>query len=418
LRYSAGLATLIAALTFTTATAAAATTRAVDDDGKAKPNDCAANTPATPTIQAAVTASSAGDTIVVCPGTYQEQVTVPAGKDRLTLISSQRRQAVIKAPATSNTTYTRLRPDLVRIEGAKDVNVVRFTITGPLADDQFCNELLMSNVRILGGGSANLVDNRITQAKATTPALRGCQNGFGVQIGRNAEGDSATGRLLGNEIDDYQKGGVYVDGPGSNLVAAGNVVRGPDLSASPLGLAIAAPNGVQISRGANASFGGNLVADNVFPGVRAIAGGPFIDGLEPGQASGIIVFNDTGADGSAGHVQLQDNAVRHNDTNIGLYNRDGASIEDNQADDATFYDGIFLDVDSEGNRIRKNSARRNAEHDCHDDSIGSGTSGTANFWSDNNGVTETPEGICRKDRGHGHGDGDDDHHGHHGHGRR
>src|SRR3954451_326342 len=38
-------------------------------------------------IQAAVTASHAGDRIVVAPGTYAEQVTIPADPDRITLTS-------------------------------------------------------------------------------------------------------------------------------------------------------------------------------------------------------------------------------------------------------------------------------------------------------------------------------------------
>ena len=177
-------------------------------------------------VQAAVTASAAGDTIVVCPGTYTEQVRVPADKDRLTLISSSRRQAIIKAPPA----YANGTVDLVRVDGAENVSFASFTITGPQPDTAYCNPLLVSNVRIGQGGSANLVDNRITQAKPTNPALRGCQNGFGVQIGRNAESDTGTGRLYYNEIDDYNKGGVYVDNTGSTLIAVGNTVRGPNQS--------------------------------------------------------------------------------------------------------------------------------------------------------------------------------------------
>jgi hypothetical protein len=64
----------------------------------------------------------------------------------------------------------------------------------------------VSNVRIMQGRSANLVDNRITKARPTAASLLGCQNGFGVQIGRkNVEGDTGTGRLYYNEIDDYNK---------------------------------------------------------------------------------------------------------------------------------------------------------------------------------------------------------------------
>jgi hemolysin type calcium-binding protein/parallel beta helix pectate lyase-like protein len=56
---------------FAASPASAATTRTVNDDGV---TGCPAATFAT--IQAAVTASADGDTIVVCPGTYPEQVNV------------------------------------------------------------------------------------------------------------------------------------------------------------------------------------------------------------------------------------------------------------------------------------------------------------------------------------------------------
>jgi hypothetical protein len=376
--------TLLAAVAMSavlTGTASAAV-RAVDDDARGTARDCNAQEPASVSIQAAVTASAAGDTIVVCPGTYTEQVTIPADKDRLTLVSRERRQAVIKAPATSTPTYTRLRPDLVRVEGATDVSLASFTISGPLADDHFCNELLNSNVRIMSGGSANLVDNRITKAGSTNPALRGCQNGFGVQIGRNAEGDSGSGRLFYNEIDDYQKGGVYVDGPGSELVAYGNTVRGPDLGGLPASVALAAANGVQVSRGADARLERNRVLDNAFPGFL---------GVEAGQSTGVILF-----DNGTGKVHLKENLVQDNDTNIALYNQDDAVIEDNTVLDAVVYDGLYADAESERNRFLDNTAFRNEEHDCHDDSSGRGTAGTANLWRGNRGQTQNRPGLCRK----------------------
>jgi pectin methylesterase-like acyl-CoA thioesterase len=38
------------------------------------------------TIQGAVDVANSGDNVKVCPGTYREQVTIPAGKDKLTLV--------------------------------------------------------------------------------------------------------------------------------------------------------------------------------------------------------------------------------------------------------------------------------------------------------------------------------------------
>ena len=372
------LATAFAVVLISAGTAtASAATRAVDDDAQATPRNCDATDAASPTVQGAVDASAAGDVIVVCPGTYPEQVTVPADKDRLTLVSRERRAAIIKAPPV----YTG-SVDLVRVEGAENVSFGSFTITGPQPDTAYCNPQLVSNVRIMGGGSANLVDNRITQARPTAPALRGCQNGFGVQIGRTAEGDTGTGRLYYNEIDDYNKGGIYVDNAGSTLIAVGNIVRGPDQSDAPVGVALAATNGVQISRNADAFVDRNRVIDNVFPG--------FV-GVEAGQASGFILFDNTDSE-----IRLRDNVVQNNDTNLGLFNSDGGVFEDNTVLDATVYDGIFADADSAGNRFEDNTALRNAEHDCHDDSTGRGTAGTANVWRDNRGATQNRPRLCRK----------------------
>jgi len=55
---------------------AAPATLVVDDDGQASPTDCNATDTAYTSIQAAISAASDGDEIVVCPGTYNEQITI------------------------------------------------------------------------------------------------------------------------------------------------------------------------------------------------------------------------------------------------------------------------------------------------------------------------------------------------------
>jgi len=56
--------------------AASPATLVVDDDGQASPTDCDATDTAYNSIQAAIYAASDGDEIVVCPGTYHEQITI------------------------------------------------------------------------------------------------------------------------------------------------------------------------------------------------------------------------------------------------------------------------------------------------------------------------------------------------------
>src|SRR5262245_18118641 len=71
---------------FTPPAVFAATTWVVDSDGKATATDCDAASPAFTRIQDAVHNAAPGDTIFICPGTYDEQVAVAA--DRLTLQGS------------------------------------------------------------------------------------------------------------------------------------------------------------------------------------------------------------------------------------------------------------------------------------------------------------------------------------------
>jgi len=52
---------------------------------------------------------------------------------------------------------------------------------------------------------------------------------------------------------------------------------------------------------------------------------------------------------------------------------------------------------STGNTLRDNHLASNLTHDCHDDSIGAGTAGTANSWINNEGVSSQPPGLCRGD---------------------
>src|SRR5215213_6716581 len=71
-------AILSAAIVLAGTASASAATLIVDDDGFALLGNCDAAMPAadSATIQGGVNAASTGDTIVVCPGTYSEQVNV------------------------------------------------------------------------------------------------------------------------------------------------------------------------------------------------------------------------------------------------------------------------------------------------------------------------------------------------------
>jgi hypothetical protein len=320
-----------------------------------------------PTIQAAVNAADPYDRIKVCPGVYQEQVTIPAGKDGITLFSEGFLQAVIKAPPVM------VDPgDIVHVSGARDVTIRHFTITGPLPDHLFCSVFTRTGVKIDGGGSLLLADNHITEIRSTNPALRGCQNGIAVRAGSRFEGTTGTVELAHNLIDHYQKGGVVIDNDGSYGHVHHNEIVGPGVQPA------IAPNGVQVSRGAGADVDHNEIRENSFLF-------PFAAG------TGVILFEPR-----PGIVTVGFNDVFLNDDGIGLYDTLGSLVEHNYSHDQRVFDGIFADSGSMNNRIAYNRMERNTEHDCHDDSFGGGTAGTANFWIKDFGLTENRAGLCKK----------------------
>jgi parallel beta-helix repeat protein len=382
------------------------------------------------TIQSAVDAASSGDNVQVCPGTYAEQVTIPAGKNKLTLVSTRPLQAVIQAPPTIIAVSPKA---IVHVNGANDTRIREFTITGP--GPSGCDSI-ENGVRVDGGGSAEIEGNHITKIEDTL--FSGCQNGVAIQVGRQAEGTTGSADINNNLIDNYQKNGITVDNTGSNATIEDNVIRG----AGPTG--VIAQNGIQISRGATARVQDNFVSDNVFTGSP---------GEPAGQSTGVLLFNP-------GAVNVNSNAARANDNGIYALGTDrhttldgnsatrsifdgialdgvtGSTVSDNDSSDNTaangqgfdLFDGtsgarldnntgdnnatngFFADVTTSGNTLSNNEANGNGNFDCQDKSTGTGTAGTANFWLKDQGATSDPAGICQaKQHGHGHDDGQHHH---------
>jgi hypothetical protein len=317
------------------------------------------------TIQSAVNAAPAGAMIKVCAGTYIEQVTIPTGKDGLTLYSVPDLQAVIKAPPVMTG-----KEAIVEVSGAQNVTIRHFTITGPGGGG--CNSIRYG-VFVGGGGSALITDNHITQIHDTL--FSGCQNGLGVAVGRNLGPDGPTtgsATVVHNLIDNYQKGGVLVDNAGSNAEIAYNEVEG--VGPTPL----IAQNGIQASRNAAANIHQNTVSNNNY----ALAGTDSV---------GILLYMETNGATTVGH-----NSASLNDDGIFLYNNVVGTQVTNNSSTQNDFTGITADSTTSSNTISSNKASGNGMFDCEDDSTGGGTAGTANFWIKDFGQTESPSGICKQ----------------------
>jgi parallel beta-helix repeat protein len=422
--------------------AASATIRWVNDDdpngGVYAPPGTSCNDPGYPTIQSAVNASASGDRINVCPGTYIEEVTIPTGKDNILLRSVQFWAAVIKAPPV----MLGLTKSIVRVNGARGVTILAFTITGPGGTG--CDSLRYG-VRVDTGGSADILGNHITHIHDTP--FSGCQNGVAVLVGRQFEGTTGSARVLGNVIDTYQKNGPTVSNTGSSAEIAFNRILGIGPTV------LIAQNGIQASSGATASIRHNFVADNIYTPQTFTSTGMLLfqsgqvnigDNTVTSNDSGVYVFDTSAASTSAHNLVrastfdgivldiANSNRVAYNKTDqnngpgIGVYETsknnaleanlvvgnsdsgillddgDSNSIAQNHvtkngtgSGDTT--DGIRVNFLSSRNTLRDNHLNRNVTHDCHDNSVGTGTAATANVWIGNEGQASQPPGLCRED---------------------
>ncbi len=216
------------------------------------------------TIQGAVNGASPDDTILVCPGTYTEQVTVAT--DDLSLMSVTPLLAIIDAPLSMASPEA-----VVHVAGATGVSIRDFTITGPTTGGAI-------GIYVSGNGDATVDGNEI--------------DGFvqGIWVGRAFWSAVGTATITNNEIVGYYKGGIVVDNAGSDATISENVTEG----AGPT--PFVAQNGIQVSRGATAGVKRNEVTGNWFPGVDW-------------SATGILVFETD-------DVMIQRNTLTDNEVGV------------------------------------------------------------------------------------------------------
>ncbi|MGH3359658.1 MAG: right-handed parallel beta-helix repeat-containing protein, partial [Nocardioidaceae bacterium] len=144
-----------------------------------------------------------------------------------------------------------------------------------------------------------ITDNRVFDVRQVGS---GCQDGNAIEV-RNAPFDTTGADVVatvsGNEVADYQKTGVVVNG---SVVATvvDNTIGG--LGPVPY----IAQNGVQIGFGAAASVEDNIIADN------------FYTGTADADSCGLLVFQ---ADG----VKQRGNSFRDNERNLCNFGRGGGS---------------------------------------------------------------------------------------------
>lgn len=305
---------------------AVAATWVVDDDGFASAADCNAGDVAYTSIQDAVDGASSGDTVIVCPGTYDEQVVIDSMD--LTLQGSGN-TTVIRPSASTTLTDLYTYPAgtfwpgtvMASIILVKDSDAV--TIKNLKVDGVNVTTVPAGAARVAGvlyGESGGTVNN----ATVTTMVVDGyTTRSYGVDL--SATGTSRTVEVKNSHITDWSRNGIQAQGGSLYANIHDNTLVGPGdtLNAS------AVPNGILFIHDVDGNASGNTIsAVHTSVTTSRSAGILFYDPLAPGIviASNNIFDTDDGVNvaHNANDVVIVLNHL-HNNLEVGIHLEDGAT---------------------------------------------------------------------------------------------
>jgi len=350
-----------------------------------------------PTIQAAVTAAASGDIILVGPGTYNEQVTIT--QDDLSLFGAQagndaqKGRGDAKKESTVNSANgafvvngNRVILDGFTIQGANDHQA----IVGNKDGLKVFNNIIQENSGVNGMGL-------FTQGKSNLMVRRNLfrNETYGVFVATTSNAIVSDNTFNGNNSSSFNAAAMVLNETTSNIKVTNNqgdnnqtfIVIGPRTT------------NVEFSHNQGSHFSGSAVYVTGTNDQLVISD----NDLDQGAFRG-IKFNQDFGPGTITHATVSYNTIRHmgtfgifvqnpTDTGSAMPTLSSSVIVGNTVSDSGI-DGIFVDAGNSGNLLTQNTSRGNKGFDCHDASIGGGTSGTGNTWFSNIGKTSSPLGLC------------------------
>jgi hypothetical protein len=255
------------------------TTLVVDTDGQAAVVDgvvnCGATGSAFPTIGAAIAAAAPGDTVFVCPGTYEEQVTIRT--PGVTLEGSGIDQTFVKPGTLSLTAPSLFSGEplayIILVDGVSGVTIKNLTVDGSGAKNasDFCDPRGFIGI-FYRASSGTITGVKVTSIKEPL----GCQIRLGIFVqsgyGPHLKSDVT---ITDSTVVDYGKNGITCNEAGTRCIVVGNTVTGIGPTA------VIGQNGIQLGFGAHGRVLGNTVSGNVYT-------------PEPVTACGILIFRAGG----------------------------------------------------------------------------------------------------------------------------
>ncbi|MEM2106339.1 MAG: right-handed parallel beta-helix repeat-containing protein [Candidatus Bathyarchaeia archaeon] len=288
------------------------------------------------TIQAAITAASAGDTIIVHPGTYDEQVVItkpltlqgygdttiiqPAGPGRLTSFY----QLGTQADALWN------GHKLASIISIQNVGPTGVTVKNLKVDGVYVNALPPGANYVVGisyGETAGTIDNVTVINMNSVPIAT---RTYGMWL--DAVINSVSVEVKKSRINYYNKNAITARGAKLTVNIHDNTIVGPGTPGTQV------PNGIMLTFGCGGTVSYNTVSGHHYtPGEWLSCG---ISGYD--AKDGVIVDH---------------NEVYDTDIGIGMHHSNGGSMYGNQLHDCGW--GILLEAGSADNNIYCNQIHNN-----------------------------------------------------------
>ena len=233
------------------------------------------------TIQSAVNAAQAGDTVQVCPGIYDEQVVVDQ-KNGLRLRGSGTSLTILRPTQPVPKAYAliarvpALVTPIIMVNDATGFVVEQMTIDGAGTDNPTANFDCGAWSQFIGvyfrNGSGTVRGTRVTRMRSASL----CSYGIRTEA---AGGSTSAAVVSGTLLDHYGDAAVSCVGFGAECALRDNTMRGE----GPLDTIF--QTGVMVRRGATAQIAGNTITGHVWaPKFRGIAGkgvGVFLVNAQP-----------------------------------------------------------------------------------------------------------------------------------------
>lgn len=317
---------------------------------------CRPKYPSYPTISQALTSVPAGSTVLVCPGSYPEQITITQAVTLQGLIDANAGRAVITVPpgspsgpglqvnVSSQFTQTFLGGTLpfaaqVLVESPAQVVISDITVDGN-GGDMGCAS---SNIWLAGifyNSSSSLTLNRI----ATRNQLdEGCGNGIWIE---GSTAPSQIVRVLNSSVHDFDYAGILAGTQGldSSLAVniAGNFVFRGSGSSSSYGTAGIASDFVSGTVASNIVTGGSTGIFNLSSApVMVVKYNTVADmstGISTGYDGGILQHNQISNTSTAIDLESNNATATYNlikNAHVGIeFNCDSDTVTGNNLNDA------------------------------------------------------------------------------------